>query len=123
MCSPVLPPRSVCGKSVDQEQMRRYAAQVLESRGEQKRAVRRLEKLAQDNAVLQAQAAVVGTATACVLWCTWGNPQDYHCGAAYRKAMGLNLKERSSALSREAEDQQAWAATVRRCSIWPRCVR
>ncbi len=40
--------------------------------------------------------AVVGTVTACVLWVQLGNPQDYHCGAAYRKAMGLNLKERSS---------------------------
>lgn len=25
-----------------------------------------------------------------------GDPRDYHCGEAYRKAMGLNLKERSS---------------------------
>ena len=39
---------------------------------------------------------VVGPVTACVLWVELGNPQDYHCGAAYRKAMGLNLKERSS---------------------------
>jgi transposase len=39
---------------------------------------------------------VVGPVTACVLWVELGNPQDYHCGPAYRKAMGLNLKERSS---------------------------
>jgi transposase len=25
-----------------------------------------------------------------------GDPANYHCGDAYRKAMGLNLKERSS---------------------------
>jgi len=31
-----------------------------------------------------------------VLWVTLGNPADYPCGAAYRKAAGLNLKERSS---------------------------
>jgi hypothetical protein len=31
-----------------------------------------------------------------VLWATVGNPRDFHCGEAYRKAMGLNLRERSS---------------------------
>jgi transposase len=25
-----------------------------------------------------------------------GDPKQYHCGAAYQKAMGLNLRERSS---------------------------
>ena len=34
--------------------------------------------------------------TACVLWVFLGNPANYHCAEAYRKAMGLNLKERSS---------------------------
>jgi transposase len=31
-----------------------------------------------------------------MLWVALGDPRDYHCGEAYRKAMGLNLKERSS---------------------------
>ena len=39
---------------------------------------------------------MVGWATACVLWVYLGNPANYHCAEAYRKAMGLNLKERSS---------------------------
>jgi transposase len=39
---------------------------------------------------------VVGVTTACVLWVTLGDPADYPCGSAYRKAVGLNLKERSS---------------------------
>src|SRR5436309_1583683 len=43
-------------------------------------------------------SAVVGVATACVLWVELGDPRAYHCGAAYRKAMGLNLAERSSGL-------------------------
>jgi transposase len=80
----------------DREKMQRYAAQVLECRQQQRRAVARLQLLARDNAVIQAQAEVVGTATACVLWVHLGNPANYHCGAAYRKAMGLNLAERSS---------------------------
>jgi hypothetical protein len=41
-------------------------------------------------------ASVVGKATACVLFVTVGDPRNFPCGAAYRKAMGLNLKERSS---------------------------
>ena len=46
--------------------------------------------------MIQRQAKVGGHATACVLWVALGDPQDYPCGEAYRKAMGLNLKERSS---------------------------
>ncbi len=45
---------------------------------------------------LAAMGEVVGVPTACVLWVELGDPSSYHCGAAYRKAMGLNLAERSS---------------------------
>jgi transposase len=41
-------------------------------------------------------AGVVGLATACVFWVTLGDPRNYPHGGAYRKALGLNLKERSS---------------------------
>ena len=34
--------------------------------------------------------------TACVLWTCLGDPQRYGSAGAYRKAMGLNLTERSS---------------------------
>ncbi len=80
----------------DQEKVRRYAAQVLECRQQQRAATRALSRLAQGNSALEAQASIVGTATACVLWVHLGDPRHYHCGAAYRKAMGLNLAERSS---------------------------
>lgn len=46
--------------------------------------------------VLRRMAEAVGTGAACVLWVHLGNPEDYHCGEAYRKAMGLNVKEHSS---------------------------
>jgi len=52
--------------------------------------------LGEGNAILQRQGKAVGLATACVLWVALGDPRDYHCGEAYRKAKGLNLKERSS---------------------------
>jgi transposase len=46
----------------------------------------------------QVSAKAVGVATACVLWVHLGDPSAYHCPQAYRKAMGLNLKECSSGI-------------------------
>src|SRR5262249_44645838 len=60
---------------------------------------RQLRHLAVGHAVLQAQGKVVGVPTACVLWTSTGDPRKYHAAAAYRKAMGLNLVERSSGTS------------------------
>jgi transposase len=55
-----------------------------------------LRALAAAHPVLQAQGRVVGVPTACVLWVGVGDPRHYGSGAAYRKAMGLNLVEHSS---------------------------
>ncbi len=79
-----------------QRQIRDYAQQALAARAEGQRANRRLYDLAAGNVVLQAQGKVVGVPTACVLWTSTGDPRNYHAAAAYRKAMGLNLVERSS---------------------------
>lgn len=76
--------------------IKRYATRALSAYRETQRARKKLIALARDNAVIQRQAAAVGAATACVLWVCLGDPRDYHCAEAYRKAMGLNLKERSS---------------------------
>jgi transposase len=73
-----------------------YAEQALASRREVARAQRHLRRLAVGHAVLQAQGKVVGVPTACVLWASTGDPRKYHAASAYRKAMGLNLVERSS---------------------------
>lgn len=80
----------------DLRRMQQYATMTLAAYRETQKARLELERLAQGNAVIQRQAKAVGTATACVLWVALGDPQDYPCGGAYRKAMGLNLKERSS---------------------------
>ena len=77
-------------------QIKEYAREALVARQQIKRAERRLRKLAVGNKVLEAQGKAVGIATACVLWTCVGDPRNYHAAAAYRKAMGLNLKERSS---------------------------
>jgi transposase len=84
--------------TIDVQRMQRYAEQALTARSEIARSRRRLEELARGNPVIQTQARAVGVATACVLWVHLGNPKEYHCAEAYRKAMGLNLAERSSGM-------------------------
>jgi transposase len=81
---------------VEQRRLRDYAEKALYYRGEIAESRRQLRAFSAGNAVLQRQAAAVGVVTACVLWVRLGSPEAYRCGAAYRKAMGLNLKERSS---------------------------
>ena len=91
--------RSSVGVRVGQwerRQIKEYAREALVARQQIKRAERRLRKLAVGNKVLEAQGKAVGIGTACVLWTCVGDPRNYHAAAAYRKAMGLNLKERSS---------------------------
>jgi transposase len=80
----------------DEQRLRCYAQEVAKGLQQQRQARRRLRQLAPSQPTIRAMGEVVGLVTACVLWVELGNPQDYHCGPAYRKAMGLNLKERSS---------------------------
>jgi len=78
------------------ELLKRCATAALAARQEIRQAKHRLKTWAQEDPHLKAQAEVVGATTACVLHVAVGDPRSYHCGEAYRKAMGLNLKERSS---------------------------
>jgi transposase len=80
----------------DEQRLRRYAELILQCRAEMRGARQRLRAVTSDQTAIGAMGEVVGVATACVLWTQLGDPGAYHCGAAYRKAMGLNLAERSS---------------------------
>jgi len=80
----------------DEERLRRYAREIQKCKEEMRQAKRRLCELTVDHASIRAMGEAVGVATACVLWSELGDPSAYHCGSAYRKAMGLNLAERSS---------------------------
>ena len=82
----------------DCRRMRDHATRARAAQAEVVAARRRLKVLAKGHNVLEAQAKAVGVATACVLWDALGDPRDYSCGRAYRKAMGLNLAERSSGI-------------------------
>ncbi len=85
-------------RQTDQDLFRlaRYASQIRAADHELRAARLRLQPLGRKNPVIVAQQPIVGLITACVLQVHLGDPREYSCGAAYRKAMGLNLKERSS---------------------------
>lgn len=56
-----------------------------------------LERLCQRVDQIPSQMVkVLGKTAACLLWTILGDPRHYHCGAAWLKAMGLNLVEHSS---------------------------
>jgi transposase len=80
----------------DLTRVRDYAKLALAAADEVKAAKRRLLQLSRDHKAIAALASVVGNATACLLFTRLGDPSKYHCAAAYVKAMGLNLAERSS---------------------------
>jgi len=82
--------------AIDQERVRWCAGQALAAHLEVSRYQKRLTQLASHHPVIASQGKTIGIPTACVLWTHLGDPRQYHCAAAYRKAMGLNLKERSS---------------------------
>ena len=84
--------------SVDIGRMKWCAAEALEKQLQLRRYRQQLAKLAKDHPVLDRQGQAIGLPTACVLWRHLGDPKCYHCAGAYRKAMGLNLTERSSGM-------------------------
>ena len=72
------------------------AAAILTQRRRIQGCRRELKKRTKDHRVIQSQRPAIGLVTACVLWMCLGDVRNYGSAAAYRKAMGLNLKERSS---------------------------
>lgn len=79
-----------------QRQIQEYAEKALAARRQSNQGQRRLRELAVGHPVLEAQGKAVGVPTACVFWVCTGDPRKFDSAAAYRKAMGLNLVERSS---------------------------
>lgn len=77
-------------------EMRDIAASIVKQRRRIQRCRRELKQRTKSHVTIRAQAPAVGLVTACVLWTCLGDPGNYPSAAAYRKAMGLNLKERSS---------------------------
>ena len=88
--------RGVRSGDWERRRLQDFARQALQARQQGQSGERRLRQLADGHEVLQAQGKVVGVPTACLLWVYTGDPRQYHAAAAYRKALGLNLIERSS---------------------------
>jgi transposase len=88
--------RGVRMQPADCDFVQRSARAAQAARQEIRQVQNSLEKRAAGDEVVQRVGQAVGMVTACVLFAAVGNPGDYSCGEAYRKALGLNLKERSS---------------------------
>ena len=80
----------------DRDLLQRCARAAQEARQKIQEAQSSLERMAAGNEMVTRIGQAVGMVTACVLLTTVGDPRDYSCGEAYRKALGLNLTERSS---------------------------
>jgi transposase len=77
-------------------QLRETAQAIVQQRKLIAAAKRQLRELAKGDASIQGQKPAVGLTTACVLRVCLGDVRNYSSAGAYRKAMGLNLKEHSS---------------------------
>ncbi len=79
---------------------RRYlqalAEEMRHSRLQQKRAQKELETLIRNDDELRELGATIGLVTTAVLVSCRLDPRRYDCARSYQKALGLNLKEKSS---------------------------
>lgn len=76
------------------------AGDVERIRRERRTAERAIERQVAHSARVAPMGAVVGRVSAAVLVAALGDPRDYPDSAGYLKALGLNLKERSSGTHR-----------------------
>jgi hypothetical protein len=76
--------------------MQELAAEILRSRAKGREAKAAVEKMVQGLRPAQRMAPVIGKTTAAVLVSKVGDPTRYESAGSFVKALGLNLKERSS---------------------------
>jgi transposase len=82
--------------AVERELLQWLGIDVLEAHKQVHRIEREIEHYVEHSAVLVRMAEVIGRVSAAVLLAAVGSPQDYPDAGSYIKAIGLNLKERSS---------------------------
>ena len=76
--------------------MQELAAESLRCHREQFACDKIIKEHVASDPVMQRYSDAVGAATLAVLWSEVGDPVAYSSASAYVKALGLNLKERSS---------------------------
>jgi transposase len=81
---------------VDRERVQWIAQEALRCLRQVQAHRKAVVKYGADCPDVQALGPALGCVTACVLHVEAGDPLEYRCGRAYQKALGLNLKERSS---------------------------
>lgn len=81
---------------VERHTMMLLATEAKRQRGLKAAAMKALELLAEQNEAAKRLAPVLGLGTAAVMLAEAGDPATYGSAAAYVKALGLNLKEKSS---------------------------
>ena len=72
------------------------AAELNHSRLQQKQAKQALERLIKEDHELKEMGELIGLVTTAVLMSCHLDPRKFYCARAFQKAMGLNLKEKSS---------------------------
>ncbi len=80
----------------ERELLRWQAKALIEAHREIHRSEQRIEQTLAKDDTLPALPKALGRVTAAVLLATVGSPANYPTAASYCKALGLNLKERSS---------------------------
>ena len=82
--------------AAERELLQWLGAEVLEAGQQVRQVEREIERRVEQDPLLLPLAAVIGKVSAAVLVAAVGSPRDYPDAASYLKALGLNLKERSS---------------------------
>jgi transposase len=80
----------------ERELLRWLATDLLEARKQMCELEQRIQRRVEHTPVLAHLGEVIGQVSAAVLVAALGSPRDYPDAGSYTKAMGLNLKERSS---------------------------
>lgn len=76
--------------------LQEIASELQRSILEVKASKNRLENIAESHDSMSGLVGTVGAVTLCVIWSSVGDPRNYDSSGAFLKALGLNLKERSS---------------------------
>ena len=88
--------RGVAMLTEEEETLSEFAGKFYEAAAKKRAEKRRLESLCEGNEEASHIADQIGVTTACILVSYLGSVKNYHSAAAYEKASGLNLKEKSS---------------------------
>ena len=80
----------------EREYMQALATEMAHSRQQKSRAKRALEAVIEGDPELEALSILLGRVTTAVMLSLNLDPRKYPCARTFQKAMGLNLKEKSS---------------------------